>query len=107
MERVIAERGRYPAVNVLKSVSRTLPGSADPAFWPVVQAAKASLATYTDMEELIRLGAYKAGTNPEVDQAIRLYPFIDNFLRQSKEESTSLGDSYEQLASILASNTAE
>ncbi len=104
MERAIAERGRYPAVNVLKSVSRTLPGSADPAFWPVVQAAKASLATYTDMEELIRLGAYKSGTNPEVDEAIRLYPFIDNFLRQSKEESTSLSDSYELLASIMATS---
>ena len=57
----IAERGRYPAINVLKSVSRTMPRSCDPAYWPAVQRARALLATYADMEELIRLGAYRAG----------------------------------------------
>jgi flagellum-specific ATP synthase len=103
MERSIAERGRYPAVNVLKSISRTLPGSADPAYWPIVQAARASLSTYSDLEELIRLGAYKVGSNAEVDAAIKLFPELENFLRQSKEESTSLRDSYARLASVMAS----
>lgn len=102
MERAIAERGRYPAVNVLKSVSRTMPRAADPDYWPVVQKARAILSTYTDMEELIRLGAYRAGSSPEVDEAIRLYPFINEFLSQSKEESTSLRDSYRRLAEILS-----
>jgi len=101
MERGIAERGRYPAVNVLKSVSRTLPGSSDPEFWPVFQRARAALATYGDMEELIRLGAYKLGSNPEVDEAIKLFPQIDEFLRQGKKESTSLRDSYLRLAEIM------
>lgn len=102
MERAIAERGRYPAVNVLKSVSRTMPRAADPDYWPVVQKARAILSTYTDMEELIRLGAYRAGSSSEVDEAIRLYPFINEFLSQSKEESTSLRDSYRRLAEILS-----
>lgn len=102
MERAIAERGRYPAVNVLKSVSRTMPKAADPVYWPVVQRAKAILSTYSDMEELIRLGAYRSGSSTEVDEAIRLYPFINEFLSQSKEESTSLRDSYRRLAEILA-----
>ena len=103
MERGIAERGRYPAVNVLKSVSRTMPRSCDPAFWPVVQKARAVLATYSDMEELIRLGAYRAGSSAEVDEAIRLQPLIDAFLRQGKEEATSLSDGYHRLAEIMAS----
>src|SRR6476620_11423722 len=61
MERQIAERGRYPAINVLKSISRTMPRACDPAYLTVVQKARAVLATYADMEELIRLGAYRAG----------------------------------------------
>ena len=86
MERAIAERGRYPAVNVLKTVSRTMPRSCDPAYWPTVQAAKQTMATYSDMEELIRLGAYRAGNSVEVDTAIRLNGPLDEFLRQGKEE---------------------
>src|ERR1700709_1623799 len=56
MERSIAERGRYPAINILRSVSRTMPKSADPAFLPVITRARQIMATYADMEELIRLG---------------------------------------------------
>jgi flagellum-specific ATP synthase len=67
MERAIAERGRYPAINVLKSVSRSMPRSADPAYLDVIARARRLMATYADMEELIRLGAYRAGTSPEVD----------------------------------------
>jgi flagellum-specific ATP synthase len=103
MERAIAERGRYPAVNVLKSVSRTMPRSCDPDYWPTVQRAKQVMATYSDMEELIRLGAYRAGSSAEVDEAIRLNPVLEDFLRQGKEESTSIGHGYHRLAEILAS----
>lgn len=103
MERAIAERGRYPAVNVLKSVSRTMPRSCDPKYWPAVLAARQAMATYSDMEELIRLGAYRAGSSPEVDAAIRLQPLFDEFLRQGKEEATSLSDGYHRLAEIMAS----
>ncbi len=103
MERAIAERGRYPAVNVLKSVSRTMPRSCDPDYWPVVQAARQAMATYSDMEELIRLGAYRAGSSEEVDAAIRLNAPLEEFLRQGKEESTSLSHGYRRLAEIMAS----
>jgi flagellum-specific ATP synthase len=102
MERQIAERGRYPAINVLKSVSRTMPRSCDPAFWPTVLKAKQVLATYTDMEELIRLGAYRAGSSAEVDEAIALFPALNGFLNQGKEEATSIGDGYSRLATILS-----
>src|SRR5215467_12242636 len=64
MERQIAERGRYPAINILRSVSRTMPRAADPAYLPVLARERAVMATYADMEEIIRLGAYRAGSSP-------------------------------------------
>ncbi len=103
MERAIAERGRYPAINVLRSVSRTMPRSCDPDFLPVVQKARRVLATFSDMEELIRLGAYKAGSSEEVDEAVALMPQLEAFLGQRKEESTSIRDGYHRLADILGS----
>src|ERR1700744_4892236 len=86
MERSIAERGRYPAINILKSVSRTMPKAADPAFLPTINRARRVMATYADMEELIRLGAYRAGTTAEGDEAIKLHEPLEAFLRQGKEE---------------------
>lgn len=102
MERTIAERGRFPAVNVLKSISRTMPRATPDAFQPLIRDARAVMATYSDMEELIRLGAYRTGSSAEVDRAIRLMPQLDSFLAQGKEESTSMGDGYLRLAEIMA-----
>jgi flagellum-specific ATP synthase len=107
MERAIAERGRYPAINVLKSVSRTMPRSADPAYLPFITNAKQMMSTYADMEELIRLGAYRAGSSPEVDEAIRLHEPLESFLRQAKEEVTGLGEGYRGLQQILGSLETE
>jgi len=107
MERAIAERGRYPAINVLKSVSRTMPKAADQAYLPALTRARQVMATYTDMEELIRLGAYRAGTSPEVDEAIRLHKPLEDFLSQGKEEATSLADGYRRLDEILTGAETE
>jgi flagellum-specific ATP synthase len=107
MERAIAERGRYPAINVLKSVSRTMPRAADPAYLPVINRARQVMATYTDMEELIRLGAYRAGSSAEVDEAIRLHQPLEAFLAQGKEESTSLTEAYQWLEQILTNAETE
>jgi flagellum-specific ATP synthase len=101
MERRIAERGRFPAINVLKSISRTMPKSADPAYLPVIIKARQVMSTFADMEELIRLGAYKAGTSAEVDEAIRLHEPLEAFLGQAKDESTGFGEGYERLDQIL------
>jgi flagellum-specific ATP synthase len=101
MERAIAERGRYPAINILKSVSRTMPKSADPAFLPVITRGRQVMATYSDMEELIRLGAYRSGSSAEVDEAIRLNPVLEDFLRQAKDEVTGMEDGYRRLQQIL------
>lgn len=101
MQRSIAERGRYPAINILKSVSRTMPKSADPVFLPTIMRARQVMATYADMEELIRLGAYRAGSSPEVDEAIRLHEPLEAFLRQRKDEVCGLAQGYRELEQIL------
>ena len=107
MERAIAERGRYPAINVLKSVSRTMPRAADPAYLPLLRRARAVMATYADMEELIRLGAYRPGTSAEVDEAIRLHQPLEDFLTQNKDESTTLAQGYQRLEQILTAVETE
>src|SRR6266851_5514464 len=107
MQRSIAERGRFPAINILKSVSRTMPRAADPVYLPTVMRARQVMATYADMEELIRLGAYRAGSSAEVDEAIRLHEPLEGFLRQAKDEVANLGDGYRQLERILGSLETE
>jgi flagellum-specific ATP synthase len=101
MERSIAERGRYPAINVLKSVSRTMPRAADPEYLPVITRARSLMATFSDMEELIRLGAYRAGSDPTVDEAIEKHGALEAFLGQKKDEMTSLVEGYQALERIV------
>lgn len=101
MERAIAERGRYPAINILRSVSRTMPGCVEPDALPVVKRARALLSTYSDMEELIRIGAYRPGADAQIDEAIHYQALLEGFLNQTKQDSTSLGDGYAQLAALL------
>ena len=107
MERAIAERGRYPAINILKSISRTMPRAADPAYLPAINRARQVMATYSDMEELIRLGAYRQGSSAEVDEAIALHKPLEAFLSQLKEESTSMAEGYQRLEQILQEKETE
>jgi flagellum-specific ATP synthase len=105
LERAIAERGRFPAINILKSVSRAMPGCNTDDEQRLVLRARQPLTVYEDMADLIRLGAYKAGTNPEVDNAVRLYPQLEAFLAQSKNEQATLSEGYDALSVIMG--TAE
>lgn len=106
MERAIAERGRFPAINVLKSISRTMPGCHEPHERQIVTNARQTLSAYANMEELIRIGAYRTGADPAVDRAIALNPQLEAFLGQDKDEVTSLDESFELLAQILMSEAA-
>jgi flagellum-specific ATP synthase len=102
LDRAIGERGRFPAINILKSVSRAMPQCNAQSEQDVVTRARAMLATYEDMAELIRLGAYKPGTNQDVDAAISVNPQIEAFLSQKKDECAKLADGYVALERILA-----
>ena len=101
MERAIAERGRYPAINILKSISRTMPACVPPPVRPILQEARRLMAAFADMEELIRLGAYRQGSDPLTDLAIAKNPDLEQFLSQQKDEITRFGDGFEQLANVL------
>lgn len=101
LERAIAERGRYPAVNILRSVSRTMPACNSDPENVLVNTARRHLAAYENMAEMIRLGAYRKGTNREVDEAMTYYEPIEMFLRQGKDESSDIEDGYVKLAEIL------
>jgi flagellum-specific ATP synthase len=101
MERGIAERGRYPAINVLRSISRTMPGCVPAKVRPVLQAARELMSVFADMEELIRLGAYRKGSDPKVDRAIAINPALEAFLSQQREERMSIADGYTMLEAIV------
>jgi flagellum-specific ATP synthase len=106
LERAIAERGRYPAINVLRSISRTMPGCNTEAENALVARARALLSTYEDMAEMIRLGAYRKGSDPQVDEAILYWPRIEAFLAQDRADRTDLAGSYERLGAILGMTAA-
>jgi flagellum-specific ATP synthase len=101
LERAIAERGRYPAINVLRSISRTMPACNNAEERELVATARRHLAAYEDMAELIRLGAYRKGSDPRVDEAIGYYPALEAFLGQRKDECADLASGYAGLAAIL------
>jgi flagellum-specific ATP synthase len=101
LDRAIAERGRYPAMNILRSISRTMPGCNTDDQNALVSRARKIISSYEDMAELIRLGAYRKGTNPEVDEAIYYYPRIEAFLRQRKDDHTDLDTCYKLLTEAL------
>jgi len=102
LDRAIAERGRYPAVNVLRSLSRTLPDCNSEGENELVTRARRLMATYEDMAELIRLGAYQSGADADIDEAIYYQPQLESFLSQGIGECASLADGYQALAEILA-----
>ncbi len=101
LDREIAQRGRYPAINLLKSVSRMLPDANSEEENKLIAIARRFLSTYENMAELIRLGAYRRGTDPEVDRAMQFYPQIEAFLTQREHESSNLEEGYELLAKVL------
>jgi flagellum-specific ATP synthase len=102
LDRSIGERGRYPAINVLRSLSRTMPGCNNLEENQLVRAARELLANYEDMAEMVRLGAYRQGSDAKTDQAIHYFPALDNFLRQDRNERADLAGGYAALHNILS-----
>ena len=101
LERAIAERGRFPAIDVLKSVSRALPVCHDAAENALALATRKAIADYEAMATMIRIGAYRAGSDPDTDRAIRLRPEIEGFLAQAVAERVGQGESFGELARIV------
>jgi flagellum-specific ATP synthase len=101
LDRAIAERGRFPAVDVLKSVSRAMPKCNSDLENKQVIFARRMLSVYHDMAEMIRLGAYKKGTDKEVDMSIDYFKKLEEFLTQKPADHCNMQESYQKLGVIL------
>lgn len=82
MEREIAERGRFPAISLLRSVSRSLPGAATPDENQLIAKARRLLSAYDSAALMIQSGLYVGGSDRIIDAAIRVWPALDGFLAE-------------------------
>lgn len=101
LSRALTSKGHYPPIDVLQSLSRTMPRVVGSDQISASRDAREMLAAYNDAEDLISIGAYKHGTSPITDRAIAVRPNLQKFLRQDKAEGTSFEDSAAQLRGAL------
>jgi flagellum-specific ATP synthase len=99
LDREIAERGRYPAIDVLRSVSRSLPDAATDTENAVLTRARRLLSVYEQNAIMIRAGLYAQGSDPEIDAAIQIWFELDGFI--ARIERRDIQNSFAQLESIL------
>jgi flagellum-specific ATP synthase len=85
LSRDLANRGHYPAIDVMASVSRVMRDVSDPAHIALRSQAVSVMAAYKSVEDMITIGAYVDGSDPQVDTAKKLMPRINQFLRQNMD----------------------
>ncbi|MDL5611193.1 flagellar protein export ATPase FliI [Bacillus halotolerans] len=100
LDRALANKGQFPAVNVLKSISRVMSNISTKQHLDAANKFRELLSTYQTSEDLINIGAYKRGSSREIDEAIQFYPQLIQFLKQGTEESASLEESIAALTSL-------
>ena len=101
MDRKLAERGQYPAINVLKSISRVMKQITSSDHDEMAKELRSLMAIYEENSELIQIGAYKRGTDAEIDKAIAFHPQIQQFLKQDIYESYTLDESLQMMKELL------
>ena len=101
LDRNLANKGQYPAVNVLKSISRIMNNIVSEDHVKAAERLRELLSTYMNAEDLINIGAYKKGSSAEIDEAILRYPQILNFLKQGTSEKFSIQESVEELLQLV------
>ena len=100
LARKLAQRGQYPAIDVLASISRLSKRISTEKVREASLEMRRLLAKYKDSEDMILVGAYQKGTNKELDTAIEKYSMIYDFLVQGVDEKADIGDTLERLAKI-------
>lgn len=100
LSRKLATEGHYPPVDVLESISRVMPDVVPADHMKLALWARNIMATYREAEDLINIGAYQAGNNPRIDQAIRYIEHLRSFLRQSVEEQVGFNEALAALKAI-------
>ncbi len=101
LARNLAERGHYPAIDILGSVSRVMRSVVDETQMELVGKLKGALSTYREAEDLIKIGAYNSGSSREIDLAIELKPRVNELLRQRIGEREALDSALGKLAEIV------
>lgn len=94
LDRALGARGRWPAIDVLQSLSRVMPAVTSETQREHANALRAHLAAYESKRDLVSLGAYKAGSDPALDAAIARMPAIEAFLRQRPETRCETDDTW-------------
>ena len=100
LDRTLANKGQYPAINILNSVSRLMNHIASPEHLKAAEKLRDLYYTYDKSEDLINIGAYKSGTSKDIDTAIEYEPLITNYLKQEYNENISIDDSIKELIAL-------
>lgn len=100
LSRALATSNHYPAIDVLESISRVMKDIIPPQQYEKAGYAKNVMAVYRKAKDLIDIGAYKSGASPEIDEAIKLNPVINGFLRQNVDEAATYEEVKDALYSI-------
>ncbi len=101
LSRDLANKGHYPAIDVLQSVSRVMPNIVTAPHLSAVNEIRDLISTYRTSEDLINIGAYSKGTSPEIDRAIDMNDIINDFLRQAVNEKVDIDETIKQLCSLV------
>lgn len=101
LDRTLAEKGQFPAINVLKSVSRLMQKIVAPEHLEASQKLRNWLAIYEENKELIQIGAYQKGASSHIDEAVYYQPMIMEYLYQSMNQSSTFNDSIQQLLDLV------
>jgi flagellum-specific ATP synthase len=101
LSRKLAESGHFPAIDILASVSRVMSDVVDQAHGALARQVRQTLSAYREAADLIEVGAYAAGSNPKVDQALQCIGAVQAFLRQSPQERFTMAQALEQLKVAL------
>lgn len=104
LSRELAQRGHFPAIDVLASLSRLMNSIASPRQRALATALREAMAQWKEGRDLVEIGAYKAGTNPRLDRALALVPGIDAFLRQGVGEKNTLEETLTRLETLLGTD---
>jgi len=102
LSRDLAEAGHYPAIDIEASISRVMPAVVSKEHMRAAQRFRQIYSAYRQRQDLIAVGAYQKGSDPQVDQAIAMYPRLTRFLQQEVDEPVELRAAQERLASITA-----
>ncbi|NLX71477.1 MAG: flagellar protein export ATPase FliI [Clostridiales bacterium] len=106
LSRELANRNHYPAIDVLNSVSRVMRDITKPEHYEAATMIKTLMAAYREARDLINIGAYRRGSNAEIDEAIEKMPQINDFLQQTVDENSSFDDTRQWLYKIVKSKAS-